>query len=118
MPDVESKWEAPAWGSGALASEFEPLPRIGVFQAARRHWLLVLLPILVLVPVAAVLAARRTPTYSAEARMVVGQLNISTPGAIAGLCPSCSGSCCYLSASGLHERSRQPGRAQVAYVAW
>lgn len=85
MADVESKpWDSSAWATGALAAEFEPLPRIGVFHAARRHWMLVLLPMLLLVPVVAVVAAKRTPTYSAEARLIVGQLNISTPGAIAG----------------------------------
>ena len=85
MTDVKSRsWDPPAWATGALAAEFEPLPRIGVLQAARRHWMLVLLPILLLVPVVAVVASKRTPTYSAEARLMVGQLNISTPGAIAG----------------------------------
>jgi hypothetical protein len=85
MADVESKpWDSPAWASDALAAEFEQLPRVGVLQSARRHWLIVLLPVLVLVPVVAVVAARRTPTYSAEARLIVGRLNLSTPGAIAG----------------------------------
>jgi capsular polysaccharide biosynthesis protein len=46
--------------------------------------LLVLLPVLVLIPLAAVVAARRTPTYTAEARLIVGRLNISTAGAIQG----------------------------------
>ena len=43
-----------------------------------------LLPILVFVPVAGVVAAKRTPTYTAEARLMVGRLNISTPGAVQG----------------------------------
>ena len=85
MADIQSKpWDPPAWAPGAQAAEFEPIPRIGILQAARRHWLLVLIPVLVLVPVVAVIAARRAPTYSAEARLVVGRLNLSTPGAISG----------------------------------
>jgi capsular polysaccharide biosynthesis protein len=85
MADVESKsWGVPEWAPRALAAEFEPLPRIGVLQAARRHWLTALLPVLILVPVIGIVAAKRTPTYSAEARLMVGRLNISTPGAIAG----------------------------------
>jgi capsular polysaccharide biosynthesis protein len=68
----------------ALASEFEPLPRIGLLQSARRYWYLVLLPVVVFVPVAIVAALSRTPTYTAEARLMVGRLNISTPGAVSG----------------------------------
>ena len=85
MADVESKSsDTPGWASTALAAEFEPLPRVGPLQAARRHLWMALLPVLVLVPVVAIVAAARQPTYSAEARLMVGRLNISTPGAIQG----------------------------------
>jgi uncharacterized protein involved in exopolysaccharide biosynthesis len=85
MSDVESRTtQSPEWASRALAAEFEPLPQIGVVQAARRYWYLVLLPVLVLVPVALYVASKRTPTYTAEARLIVGRLNLSTPGAVQG----------------------------------
>ncbi len=84
MSDVDSKPTRPVWATRALASEFEPLPRIGVLQSVRRYWYLVLLPIVVFVPAAAVAAEKRTPHYTAEARLMVGRLNISTPGAVAG----------------------------------
>lgn len=74
----------PNSAASALAAEFEPLPRIGVAAAVRRYWLLALLPIIVLVPVVGAVAAKRTPTYSAEARLMVGRLNLSTAGAVAG----------------------------------
>ena len=85
MSDVEPQpSQAPDWAAQALAAEFEPLPQVGLLQSARRYWLLVLLPILVFVAVAGVVAAKRTPTYTAEARLMVGRLNISTPGAVQG----------------------------------
>ena len=85
MSDVEPQSsQAPEWAAQALAAEFAPLPQVGLLQSARRYWLLVLLPILMFVPVAAVIAAKRTPTYTAEARLTVGRLNISTPGAVQG----------------------------------
>lgn len=70
--------------AAAVAAEFRPLPRIGPLESARRHWLLALLPLIVIVPVVAVVAASRRPTYSAEARLMVGRLNLSEPGAIQG----------------------------------
>jgi len=84
MPDVQAKPEPPAWADRALASEFEPLPRIGVLESVRRYWYLVLASIVLFVAVAAVAAEQRTPHYTAEARLMVGRLNISTPGAVAG----------------------------------
>ncbi len=84
MSDVHSKSTRPEWANRALASEFEPLPRIGVVQSVRRYWYLVLVPIVVFVAAAAVAAEKRTPRYTAEARLMVGRLNMSTPGAVAG----------------------------------
>jgi len=85
MPDVKTTPSQPTeWDARAALAEFEPLPRIGVLQSARRHWILVLLPILVFVPVAAAVALARTPTYTAEDRLMVGRLDMSSPGAIQG----------------------------------
>lgn len=84
MSDVQAKPTRPAWASRALASEFEPLPRIGVLESVRRYWYLALAVIVLFVAVAAVAAENRTPHYTAEARLMVGRLNISTPGAVAG----------------------------------
>lgn len=82
--DTSSERMMPEWAASSLAAEFAPLPRIGILQAARRYWWLVIAPIVVLVPIVAIAALARTPTYSAEARLIVGRLNISTPGAIQG----------------------------------
>jgi hypothetical protein len=85
MPDVQPKpSRPPEWAARTLAAEFEPLPQVGPLEAARRYWFLVLLPVLVLVPLAAGVAASRNPTYTAEARLIVGRLNISTAGAAQG----------------------------------
>jgi uncharacterized protein involved in exopolysaccharide biosynthesis len=91
MTDVETKSRLPGgddaetrFRRSALAEEFEPLPRIGPAAAVRRYWLFALLPVLVLVPVVGVVAAKRAPKYSAEARLIVGRLNISTPAAVSG----------------------------------
>jgi capsular polysaccharide biosynthesis protein len=82
MPDVaRTPYPSPEW---AVASEFEQLPLVGVWESARRYWILVLLPIVVFVVLGAGYALARTPVYTAQARLQVGRLNISTPGAIAG----------------------------------
>lgn len=67
-----------------IGSEFTAIPRVGPLQAVRRYWVLALLPIIILVPILGFVASRTKPTYSAESRMIVGQLNISAPGAIEG----------------------------------
>lgn len=67
-----------------LESEFMRVPRVGPMEAVRRYWLLAIFPVIVLVPILGFVAYREKPTYTAEARMIVGQLNISTPGAIQG----------------------------------
>jgi len=85
MPDVEPQSsQAPDWAAQALAAEFTPLPQVGLLQSVRRYWLLALLPIVVFVAVAVVIASKRTPTYTAEARLMVAGLNISSPGAVQG----------------------------------
>jgi capsular polysaccharide biosynthesis protein len=87
MSDVQARSSQPPppdWAVHTLAAEFEPLPQVGPLQAARRYWFLILLPVLVFVPLAAIVAAKRPATYTAEARLIVGRLNISTAGAIQG----------------------------------
>jgi capsular polysaccharide biosynthesis protein len=61
------------------------LPRIGAFESVRRHWIIAIVPVLVLVAAAAVLGLKRAPTYTAETRMAVGGLDLSAPGALGGL---------------------------------
>ncbi len=68
----------------AALSEFEPVPRIGVVQAAQRYWYLVVAPVIVFVIIAGILASARVPTYTAEARLIVGRLDLSTAGAVQG----------------------------------
>jgi uncharacterized protein involved in exopolysaccharide biosynthesis len=64
--------------------EFLLLPRVGLFQALRRHWLLALFPVVVLLVVAGALAYLREPTYEAEAQLTVGRIDVSAPGALSG----------------------------------
>lgn len=68
----------------AALSEFEPVPRIGAVQAAKRYWYLVVAPVIVFVIIAGVVASARAPTYTAEARLMVGRLDLSTAGAVQG----------------------------------
>lgn len=68
----------------AALTEFEPVPRIGVIQAAQRYWYLVAAPVIVFVVIAGIVASARAPTYTAEARLMVGRLNLSTAGAVQG----------------------------------
>jgi uncharacterized protein involved in exopolysaccharide biosynthesis len=59
-------------------------PRVTVVGAALRHWVLVLLPMLALMGVAAFIGLARAPVYTAKARMNVGRIDVSSPGALAG----------------------------------
>jgi capsular polysaccharide biosynthesis protein len=68
----------------AIAAEFDQLPIVGVLESARRYWALVLVPIVIFIAAGGAIALARSPVYTAQARMQVGRLNISTPGAISG----------------------------------
>ena len=48
-----------------------------VRHAVRDHWVLVLTPVIVLMAVAGVFAFQRTPTYTAESRLTLGQLDVA-----------------------------------------
>jgi capsular polysaccharide biosynthesis protein len=53
-------------------------PRI--WESMKRHWVLTILPVVVLVPLAVAIGVARTPKYQAEARLIVGRLSITNPG--------------------------------------
>jgi capsular polysaccharide biosynthesis protein len=57
---------------------------VTILGAARRHWILVLVPILVFVAAAGFVGLAREATYTATTRMTIGRLDVSSPGAIAG----------------------------------
>src|SRR4051794_35710672 len=59
-------------------------PRIGTFDAIRRHKILFLLPLVLFIGAGAAYGFVRKPTYTAEARLQVGRLDVSQPGALAG----------------------------------
>jgi capsular polysaccharide biosynthesis protein len=64
------------------------MPRVpykfGTWEAARRYPLLVAIPLLVMIAIAAGIATARTPTYTATSTLIVGQLDLSAPGAVSG----------------------------------
>jgi len=60
---------------------------ITLLGAIRRHWILVVLPTIALVAVAVVVALLRPPVYTAQARLNVGRVDVSTqsiPGFVEG----------------------------------
>src|SRR4051794_30532691 len=59
-------------------------PRVTITGAAMRHWPLVIIPMLLLMGVAAFIGLYRTPVYTATARMNVGRIDVNSPGALAG----------------------------------
>jgi hypothetical protein len=48
-----------------------------VRHAVRDHWFLVIVPVVVLVAAAGLLAVKRTPTYTAQAQLTLGQLDVA-----------------------------------------
>ena len=59
------------------------VPRVTTLTAARRHWLLVAFVTVLFTGAGVAAAMLRQPVYTAEARLVVGRINISAPGALA-----------------------------------
>jgi hypothetical protein len=56
----------------------QPQPRLSVLQAVQRSIPLVILPVALLVAVALAVGLLRSPTYTSEARLNVGGLNLTT----------------------------------------
>jgi hypothetical protein len=52
-------------------------PRLGVLQSLRRHWLIAVLPVILLVGAAFAIGLQRKPVYTSEARLNVGGLNLT-----------------------------------------
>jgi uncharacterized protein involved in exopolysaccharide biosynthesis len=57
-------------------------PRIEVLAAARRHWFVALVPVVLLVAAAVVLGMRRPVTYTTTANLSVGHVYVSDPAGI------------------------------------
>lgn len=60
------------------------VPRIDVVTSVRRHPLAAALPVIVFLMVALTLGLTRTPVHTAEARLSVGGVDFSAPGALSG----------------------------------
>jgi uncharacterized protein involved in exopolysaccharide biosynthesis len=58
------------------------IPRVDALTAARRHWLIVILVTVIATGIAVFAASLPTPVYKAEARLAVGRIDVSAPGAI------------------------------------
>lgn len=61
-----------------------PATSLPLLSAARRHWLLLCLPIVAFTAAAIAVGVVRDPVYTAEARLTAGQINVTAPGAVAG----------------------------------
>lgn len=57
---------------------------MSAFEAVRRHWLTALLPLVVFLGAAAALAVSRPPVYTAQARLAIGGIDLTAPGALSG----------------------------------
>lgn len=60
------------------------MPRIGPLEAVRRHKLITVLPVIILVAGGIFYSTERKPVYEAEARQAIGRVDVSQPGALAG----------------------------------
>jgi uncharacterized protein involved in exopolysaccharide biosynthesis len=63
---------------------FPEVPRVSFGDALRRHWVAALIPLIVCVGAALFYGLNRTPNYTAEARLSVGGIDLSQPGALSG----------------------------------
>jgi uncharacterized protein involved in exopolysaccharide biosynthesis len=59
------------------------VPRVTTLTAARRHWLLVAVITALFTAAGIAVAVVRQPVYTAQARLVVGRIDVSAPGALA-----------------------------------
>ena len=69
----------------ALTAETLRKPPIGVLGALRRHWIVAIVPVIVLVGVAAALGLQRTPRYTATASLSVGRIYINNPAGVSSV---------------------------------
>jgi hypothetical protein len=56
-----------------------------VLSALRRHWIVAIVPVIVLVGVAAALGLQRTPRYTATASLSVGRIYINNPAGVSSV---------------------------------
>jgi uncharacterized protein involved in exopolysaccharide biosynthesis len=70
---------APGGARTLAGSTVGATPRIGVGQAALRHWGIVLGTLVVTVGIAVAVGLTRTPTYTSESRLEVGRVDVRTP---------------------------------------
>lgn len=61
-----------------------PPPTVNVVRAMLWNWWIVLLAVVLFVAIGAAVALVRTPTYTATARLAVGRIDITSPGALSG----------------------------------
>jgi uncharacterized protein involved in exopolysaccharide biosynthesis len=59
------------------------VPRVTTLTAARRHWFLVAVITALFTAAGIAVAVVRQPVYTAQARLVVGRIDVSAPGALA-----------------------------------
>lgn len=62
----------------------EPLRGVGALEALRRHPIIALLPLVLLIGGAVAYSLLRVPLYTAESRQAVGRIDVNQPGALAG----------------------------------
>ena len=69
----------------ALTVETLRTAPIGVLSALRRHWIVAILPVIVLVGVAAALGLQREPRYTATASLSVGRIYVNNPAGVSSV---------------------------------
>jgi capsular polysaccharide biosynthesis protein len=60
------------------------LPRPGILAAVRSHWIVAVLPVILLVGAAIAAAYARSPVYTADTRLATGRVDASAPESLAG----------------------------------
>jgi uncharacterized protein involved in exopolysaccharide biosynthesis len=83
---AETHGATPAWWAEERA--FRP---VSLFYAVRRYWLAVALPVVLFGALGVAYGQHREPTYTAQARLIVGGLQLNTSGAQAGFATAVQG---------------------------
>jgi len=60
------------------------MPQVSPVEAARRHWWIIVASVLAMAAIALALINSATPTYTAEAQLSIGRLDLTAPGALSG----------------------------------